>query len=389
MINRVIVVVMDSVGVGELPDAYKYGDEGSNTLLNVSLVSGGLNAPNFYRLGLGNIIKLEGIPPNDNHLASFGKMVELSAGKDTTTGHWEMMGIITNDPFPTFPSGFPSELINEFEKRIGRQILGNKVASGTEIIEEYGPLHIKTGCPIVYTSADSVFQIASHEEVIPIEQLYGFCVTARRMLTGQYAVGRVIARPFVGKPGGFKRTDRRKDFSLMPPGPTVLDFARDAGKQVIAIGKIKDVFSGQGITEAIHTKNNMDGVNQTIRYILKDFSGIIFTNLVDFDTLYGHRNNPRGYAEAFEMLDERLNDVLNNVKTTDLLILTADHGCDPTTESTDHSREYVPLIVYNPVLKPVNLGVRKSFADIGATISDFLSLEKPHVGESFRNLLSL
>lgn len=385
MITRIILLVLDSVGIGELPDAEKYGDKGSNTLKNIAEAVGGIDLPNLGRLGLGKIEKIKGITPEKKPLACFGKMMERSAGKDTTTGHWEIAGIISEKPFPTYPKGFPDDLIAEFENQIGMRVLGNKAASGTEIIEELGPLHIETGFPIVYTSADSVFQIAAHEDVIPVAKLYEICEIARKLLKGPHAVGRVIARPFIGKPGAFKRTDRRRDFSLSPPEPTVLDMAFKKNLEVVGIGKIQDIFNGQGISKTIHTHNNMDGIDKTISEIERDFKGIIFTNLVDFDMLYGHRNDTVGYAKALEEFDKRLPETLKKMKPYDLFIITADHGCDPTTSSTDHSREYTPLLVYNLNMEAgINLGTRESFADVAATIADFLHLGTVPTGKSFK-----
>ncbi|PKM80115.1 MAG: phosphopentomutase [Firmicutes bacterium HGW-Firmicutes-14] len=381
--ESVILIVIDSLGAGELPDAEKYGDKGSNTLGNTARAVGGLNLPNLQKLGLGNIIRVQGVPPADKPLAAYGKMAEVSAGKDTTTGHWEISGVILDKPFPVFPHGFPAEIIDEFEKRTGRKTLGNEVASGTEIIARLGEEHMKTGYPIVYTSADSVFQIAAHEEVIPLEELYGICRTARQMLTGEYAVGRVIARPFVGRPGAFRRTPNRHDFSLEPPGETLLDRLKEAGLAVMAVGKIEDIFAGRGITDAVHTKSNMDGVDKTLECIRQDKRGLVFTNLVDFDSSFGHRNDPGGYAAALEELDARIPEITGLITEERLLIITADHGCDPTTSSTDHSREYVPLLVYGPKSGAgINLGIRNSFSDVAATIAEIFGI-KTETGTSF------
>ncbi|MFA4886343.1 MAG: phosphopentomutase [Desulfotomaculaceae bacterium] len=382
-IKRVALLVLDSVGVGELPDAGDYGDTGSNTLGNLARAVGGLKMPNLGSLGLGNIIPIEGVPPAANPRASFGRMAEKSAGKDTTTGHWEMAGIILERPFPVYPHGFPPDLIKTYEERIGRPVLGNKVASGTVIIEELGAKHMATGYPIVYTSADSVFQVAAHEEIIPLEELYRICRIAREMLTGEHAVGRVIARPFEGKPDDFRRTVNRHDFSLKPPGRTLLDLLKENGVKVTAVGKIRDIFDGEGVTEAITTKGNTDGMDKALKLVQSDMDGFVFTNLVDFDMLYGHRNNPRGYADALEELDRWFPELIKSLQDDDVLIITADHGCDPTTASTDHSREYVPLLVYGKHLQGgVNLGVRETFADIAATVSEFFGL-KFNIGESF------
>lgn len=382
-IKRVALFVLDSVGVGELPDAEKYGDIGSNTLGNTARAVGGLKMPNLGRLGLGNILDVAGVPPAVEPEASFGRMAEKAAGKDTTTGHWEMAGLILERPFPVYPEGFPPDIIKTYEEKIGRPVLGNKAASGTVIIEELGARHMETGYPIVYTSADSVFQVAAHEEVIPLEELYRICRIARELLVDEHAVGRVIARPFEGKPGSFRRTANRHDFSLKPPGKTVLDLLKGNNIPVTAVGKIQDIFDGEGITSAVHTKGNIDGVDQALKLLRSGTQGLVFTNLVDFDMLYGHRNNPRGYADALEELDRRMPELFGELREDDVLIITADHGCDPTTQSTDHSREYVPLLVYGrPVRGGVDLGIRGTFADVGATIADIFGLGFG-VGKSF------
>lgn len=386
--NRAIIIVLDSVGVGELPDAYKYGDEGSNTLANTAKVVGGLSLPNFQKLGLGNIIDVEGVEPSRTPLASFGKMAESSAGKDTTSGHWELMGLCLPNPFPVYPNGFPEEVIDEFEKEVGRKILCNKPASGTEIIKKLGEEHIKTGKPIVYTSADSVFQIAAHKDVISLEELYKMCESARDILRGEHNVCRVIARPFIGKPGSFVRTAERRDYSVKPHGKTVLDYAIEGGVEVFAVGKISEIFVNQGISEAVHINNNMDGVDKTLAYMDKKDKGIIFTNLVDFDMLWGHRNNPEGYARGLEDVDKRVPEFIGRLKSDDVLIFTADHGCDPTTPSTDHSREYVPLLVYGERIKAgVNLGIRESFSDLGKTVAELMGFEALVEGESFAEII--
>lgn len=382
-VKRIVIVVLDSLGVGELPDAFLYGDNGSNTLGNISRAVGGLKLPNLGSLGLGNIIPVEGVPPAAEPLASYGRMAEKSAGKDTTTGHWEIAGLILEQPFPVYPGGFPPEVIKSFEEKIGRPVLGNKAASGTTIIAELGEKHMESGYPIVYTSADSVFQIAAHEDVIPVEELYRICRIAREMLTGKHGVGRVIARPFEGRPGSFKRTERRHDFSLKPPGKTVLKLLQENNVSIAAVGKVEDIFAGDGITKSVHTHGNTDGLDQTLKLLRSDTGGIIFTNLVDFDMLYGHRNDPRGYADALEELDRRLPELFNALNEDDMVIITADHGCDPTTPGTDHTREYVPLLVYGrPVQRGVNLGVRETFADVAATIAHIFGLEF-NVGRSF------
>jgi len=374
-VSRFIIVVLDGVGIGALPDAGKYGDEGSNTLVNTARAVGGLKLPNLARLGLGNIAEIPGVLPAANPAGSFGKMAERSPGKDTTTGHWEIAGLILDRPFPVYPNGFPQELIEFFEERIGRRVLGNKVASGTEIIAELGAEHMRTGYPIVYTSADSVFQVAAHEEIIPVQELYRICRIARDLLTGEHAVARVIARPFIGRPGAFIRTARRHDFSLQPPGPTILDVLKENGLAVLAVGKIADIFAGRGISRTAHTTDNMDGVEKTIEFIKDNGRGIIFTNLVDFDMVYGHRNDASGYAEALTAFDRRLPEIIGALSAGDILIITGDHGCDPTTPSTDHSREYVPVLVYGWHVRPgVNLGVRTTFADVAATIAELFDL---------------
>ncbi len=383
-LNRIILIVLDSVGVGALPDAEQYGDAGSNTLANTARAVGGLRLPHMGRLGLGRLTDVLGVPPEPAPAGAYGRMAELSAGKDTTVGHWELMGVHSAQPLPTYPDGFPPDLIRRFEEAIGRGILGNYPASGTEIIKDLGEEHMRTGKPIVYTSADSVFQVAAHEEVIPVAALYRMCQTACDMLTGEHRVGRVIARPFLGKPGDFVRTERRKDFSAPPPGRTVLDSLVGAGIPVVAVGKVEDIFAGQGITEAVHTKNNADGLDEIERCLERVERGLVFANLVDFDMLYGHRNNPDGYARALEQVDERLPDIQARLKEGDVLILTADHGCDPTTPSPDHSREYVPLLVWGRDVRAwVDLGTRETFADVGATIADCFGVASTGLGRSF------
>ena len=382
--DRVIVLVLDSCGVGELPDAASYGDAGASTLPHTAAACGGLHLPTLGRLGVGRIVPIQGVPPERAPAGAFGKMAEVSPGKDSTTGHWELMGLQLERPFPTYPRGFPPEVIGAFEARIGRRVLGNRPASGTEIIAQLGQEHLRTGSPIVYTSADSVFQIAAHEAIIPPEELYRYCQSAREILVGPHAVARVIARPFVGEPGHFVRTDRRRDFSLPPPEPTVLDHVHQAGFPVVAIGKIADLFAGRGITEAIHTHNDADGMLQTLRTVGTVPRGLIFTNLVDLDTLFGHRNNSQGYGRDLEEIDARLSPVVASLGPRDLLIITADHGNDPTDSSTDHTREYVPLLVAGPRVRGgVELGVRRTFADAGAAVAQALDVAPPRVGESF------
>ena len=382
--ERVVLIVLDSCGVGELPDAFKYGDQGSNTLVNTAKAVGELHLPNLQRLGLGNIASISGVESQKEPLASYGKMAEVSPGKDSTSGHWEMTGVILKTPFPVYPQGFPEELIKRFEKAIGTEVLGNKPASGTEIIKELGEEHLRTGKPIVYTSADSVFQIAAHEEKIPVPRLYEICQIARELLTGENRVARVIARPFVGKPGSFKRTDRRKDFSLPPPERTILDILREKKVKIIGIGKINDLFAGRGIARSIHTIDNLDAMDKLVQTMNEEKEGLIFINLVDFDMVWGHRNDIQGFAKGLEDFDRRLKEVLGLLQIHDVLIITADHGCDPTTTSTDHSREYVPLLVRGEILrKGVDLGTRRSFSDVSATLADIFKIQGTGKGESF------
>lgn len=382
--KRVILIILDSVGIGEMPDAHEYGDVGSNTLGNMAKVRGGLFLPHLQKLGLGNIAPITGVDPVESPRGSYGKMAEKSPGKDTTTGHWEMAGVVLEKAFPTFPKGFPKDFVKAYEERIGRQVIGNEVASGTEIIQRLGQEHVQTGKPIVYTSADSVFQIAAHEKVIPLGELYRICEIAREMLVGDLKVGRVIARPFLGEEGNFYRTTNRHDYAIEPPHKIMLDVIKEKGFSVMAIGKIKDIYAGHGVTDHVPSKGNMDGIDKTIAFMKKRKSGFIMTNLVDFDMLYGHRNDVENYARALEEFDRRLPEILGLLQDEDILILTADHGCDPTTESTDHSREYVPLLVYGKQIIPgKNLEVRSSFADLGATIVEYFGAEELPNGDSF------
>ncbi|WLR53253.1 phosphopentomutase [Bacillus tianshenii] len=376
---------MDSVGIGEAPDAAAFNDQGSDTLGHIAEHMNGLTMPNMGNLGLSNIRHIKGIEPADKPLAHYTKMQEASNGKDTMTGHWEIMGLNIEQPFRTFPDGFPAELINELEERTGRKIIGNKPASGTEILVELGEEHIKTGALIVYTSADSVLQIAAHEEVVPLEELYNICEIARQLtLDEKYMVGRVIARPFVGKPGAFERTSNRHDYALKPFGRTVMNEMKDAGLDVIALGKISDIYDGEGVTEAVRTTSNMDGMDKLNASLGKDFTGMSFLNLVDFDAKYGHRRDPQGYGEALEAYDARLPEVLEAMGEEDLLIITADHGNDPVHHGTDHTREYVPLIVYHKgISEGKELPVRNTFADIGATVADNFGIKMPKHGASF------
>ncbi len=383
-IERVIILVFDSLGVGALPDAEAYGDAGANTIANIAAAVGGLRLPTLTKLGFGGITSVKGVPPVKRPLACYGKMAELSHGKDTTVGLWEMMGLVTKNPFPVFPAGFPAEVVTEFERRIGCPVLGNKAASGTEIIEELGEKHMATGFPIVYTSADSVWQIAAHEDVVPVPKLYEMCLTARRILTGSLGVDRVIARPFTGEPGRFVRTDRRKDFGLAPTEKMALDYAKEAGVKVWSVGKVWDVFSGRGIAEAIKTKDNAEGFAKTGTLIKEGKPGIVFTILGEFDTVWGHRNDIKGYAKGLLEADKMLDILIGGLLSTDVVIITADHGCDPTMPGTDHTREYTPLLAYGKALRQgVNLGERPSFADAGKTISDLLGFKAPVTGNSF------
>ena len=386
--KRAIIIVLDSVGIGALPDAAAFGDEGSNTLVNIKKARPETSLPNLCRLGLGNIQgeEIELLGKVDAPAGAFCKMAERSIGKDTTTGHWEIAGIITKNPFPTYTeNGFPEEVIRAFEEAIGTKCIGNYAASGTVIIQDLGSEHVKTGYPIVYTSADSVFQIAAHEEIIPVERLYEICEKARKILTGEHGVARVIARPFVGNAEeGFIRTKNRKDFSLEPTGVTILDLAKEKGMEVVAIGKTEDIFEHRGMTKADHTKDNADGIEKTMQFMKEEFEGILFTNLVDTDMIFGHRNDVEGYASALEYFDGKLPEIISLMKEEDILFITADHGCDPTTDSTDHSREYVPMLAYGkPVKAGVDLGVRKTFADLGQTVSDYLELGAEFEAESF------
>lgn len=381
--KRAVVIVFDSLGIGALPDAALYGDEGSDTLDNLARAAGGVSLPTLSSMGLGLIEGVETVEAVLEPSGSYGRMMERSAGKDTATGHWEMAGVITDRPLPTFPEGLPLEMLERFSEVTGYGWLGGMPASGTEIIERLGQEHLSTGKLIVYTSADSVFQIAAHEELVPVEELYRVCALARELLYG-YNVGRVIARPFVGSPGSFKRTGRRRDWSMAPPVPTLLDHITGGGLCVAGIGKIGDIFCHKGLTEEIHTAGDLDGIDKTIEAIGRVKNGLIFTNLVDFDTSYGHRNDAVGYARALERIDARLPEVMAALGPSDILFITADHGCDPTTPSTDHSREYVPLLVWGKSIKKgVSLGTRETFADLGQTIAGFLGVRGLQSGRSF------
>lgn len=383
MKKRVFLIVLDSCGIGEEPDAEAFGDVGSNTLKSCS-TSEYFDMPNMKRLGLFNIDGVKdwavGVP---NPEAAVARLREASMGKDTTIGHWEIAGMISPNPLPTFPNGFPQEVLDEFSKRTGRGVLCNKPYSGTEVLKDYGEEHIKTGALIVYTSVDSVFQIAAHEDVVPVETLYEYCKIAREILVGEYGVGRVIARPFIGADGVFERTPKRHDFSLVPPRNTMLDYISRAGLTSFGVGKIKDIFAGKGLTDFVYTTGNEDGINKTLEYMDNDFEGLCFVNLVDFDMIYGHRRDVEGYAKALAYFDERLPEILSKMKKDDVLMITADHGCDPAfTKTTDHTREYIPLVMYGQNITPGSLGTRKTFADIGATVLDYLGVEGSVEGES-------
>jgi phosphopentomutase len=388
--RRIGLIVLDSVGIGELPDAEKFGDKGAHTLGHIGERVEGFSLPHLQAMGLGNIEQIQGVSAVDHPTAAFGKMAEVSVGKDTMTGHWELMGLKVTIPFQTYPEGFPEALIKEFEQETGRKVIGNKPASGTEILVELGETQMKTGAWIVYTSADSVLQIAAHEEIIPLEELYRACEIARRLtMKEEFAVGRVIARPYTGKPGAFTRTPNRHDYAVKPPGQTVMNKLKDAGLDCIAIGKINDIYSGEGVTEAIHTKSNEDGIDKTIEALDKTFHGISFTNLVDFDSLYGHRRDPEGYGRALMDFDRRLPDIMAKIGPDDALFITADHGNDPIHPGTDHTREYVPVIVWSPSLQnPVSLGIRSTFADLGATIADNFGVGPIGNGTSFLDKLN-
>jgi len=388
--KRAIILLLDGVGCGELPDANLYNDIGSNTLQNLADKISGLDLPNLESLGLGNIIQLKGMKKLELSAASYGKMAEMSAGKDSTSGHWELMGVVLKKPFPVYPHGFPAEIIKEFEKQIRRKTIGNIPASGTAIINQLGDKHIQTQSPIVYTSADSVFQIAAHEDVIPLAELYQMCLVARKILTGKHNILRVIARPFTGKPGNFIRTKNRKDFSLKPPRPTLLDIAKQNSYEVVLIGKLDELFAHQGYTVAWHSVDNQVCFNMTLQAIDKYKQGIIFTNFIQFDMDWGHRNDCASFYQGLQDFDQRLPEIVKKLSDDDILFITADHGNDPTTKSTDHSREYVPLLVYGKnINSSINLGIRKSFADLGQTIAEYLQLPSLAYGTSFYKEIKL
>ena len=384
--KRVFLIVLDSLGIGEMPDAAAFGDKNCNTLKRIS-ASPEFCIDNLIKMGLGNIDGVNFLPKTDLPSAAFARMTERSAGKDTTIGHWEIAGVVSDSPMPTYPDGFPSEILDEFSKQTGRGVLCNKPYSGTKVIADYGEEHIKTGDLIVYTSADSVFQIAAHEDIVPPETLYEYCRMAREILVGDHAVGRVIARPFVGNYPDFTRTSNRHDFSVEPPKETLLDAIKSANKTVYAVGKIFDIFAGKGVTEKAFTTSNLDGIEKTLKALDTDFNGLCFINLVDFDMLYGHRQDINGYAKALTEFDRYLPEITSKMRDDDILVITADHGCDPGDDSTDHTREYTPLIVYGKSVKPINLGTRKTFADIAATVADYLDVDFKCDGESFLDII--
>lgn len=387
--SKVILIVTDSMGIGALPDAANYGDAGADTFGHILENKKDMKTPNLIKMGIANIdgVSWKGAAVKDP-VGAFGKMAEISKGKDTITGHWEIAGIYTDTPFKTYPDGFPESFIKAFENAIGTEVLGNYPASGTEIIEQLGPEHEATGKPIVYTSADSVFQIAANTDVIPLEKLYEICEEARRLLVGDVACGRVIARPYVIENGKRTRTSDRRDYAVSPPEDTVLDKVKAAGKTVYAVGKISDIFNGKGVTQAVHTDSNMDGVDKTIQALGMDFDGFVFTNLVDFDSKYGHRRDPQGYGQCIEEFDARLPEIMGAMDEDDVLMICADHGNDPVHSGFDHTREYVPLLVYGKKVKAgANLGIRKTFADVGATVADILGAEAPSIGESFKEVI--
>ena len=381
---RVFLIVLDGVGIGELPDAGEYGDRGSNTLLHVASAMQGLRMPRMEALGLGRLLDLPGVRPTASPTGARARLAERSKGKDSTTGHWELAGVVSERAFPVYPHGFPEDLLRMLAPKIGREWMGNVVGSGTDVIAKFGAEHQRTGRPIVYTSADSVFQIAAHEETIPLAGLYEICRTVRANLPPEHAVGRVIARPFVGAAGDYRRTPNRRDFSLEPPEPTLLDRMSGAGQAVVTVGKVDDLFAGRGVTEAIHTKNNVEGEDVLTSLARRPGQGLVFANLVDFDQLYGHRNDVPGFARALEQFDERLEELLAHLRPDEMCWITADHGNDPTTPSTDHAREYTPLLIAGPRVRPgVDLGTRETFADVAATLAELFGVAAPRWGRSF------
>jgi phosphopentomutase len=390
-LKRAILVVLDGVGAGANPDAAAYGDEGASSLEHCATAIGGLELPHLGRLGLGNITPVVGTPPVERAAGAYGRMAEASAGKDSTTGHWEMTGVVLRKPLPAYPEGFPPEVVQAFEQAIGRQVIGNKAASGTEIIKELGEQHVRTGRPILYTSVDSVFQVAAHQEVIPLQELYRICQVAReQVMTGEHAVGRVIARPFLGTVGHFTRTEHRRDFSLAPPGLTLLDALKDAGRDVIGLGKIEDLFAGRGLTARNHTETNREGMQATLDWLERDFSGLLFVNLVEFDMLWGHRRDSQGYARALREVDEWFARVQQRMRAGDVIVFTADHGVDPTYRGTDHTREHVPLLLYGESVRAnVDLGVRPTYADLGQTLAQAFGVGPLAAGTSFAQSIDL
>lgn len=390
-LKRALLIVLDGVGAGANPDAAAYGDEGASSLEHCAQAIGGLELPNLGRAGLGNITPILGTPPTEHASGSYGRMAEAAAGKDSTTGHWEMAGVVLRKPLPTYPDGFPPEIVATFERTIGLKVIGNKAASGTEIIQELGEEHVRTGKPILYTSADSVFQVAAHQDVIPLEELYHICQLARQMLaSGEHAVGRVIARPFIGAPGHFTRTEHRRDFSLEPPGTSLLDALKGAGKDVIGIGKIEDLFAGRGLTARDHTETNTQGMQATLDWLTRDFTGLLFVNLVEFDMLWGHRRDSHGYAQALREVDTWFARAQQIMQPGDAIFFTADHGVDPTFKGTDHTREYVPLLAYGaPVRAGVDLGARATYADLGQTLAQAFGVGPLPAGTSFAQEIGL
>lgn len=389
-LKRAILVVLDGVGAGPNPDSQSYGDEGASSLEHCSQAIGGLELPHLGQIGLGNITPIAGTPPRSNCTGAYGRMHSIAAGKDSVAGHWELTGVVLQKPLPTYPHGFPPEIVDAFERAIGRKVIGNKAASGTEIIQELGEEHMRTGSPILYTSADSVFQVAAHQDVMSLDELYHICEIARAMLVGDHAVGRVIARPFVGAPGHFTRTEHRRDFSLAPLGTSLLDVLKAAGKDVIGIGKIEDLFAGRGLTARDHTETNKDGMAATLRWLERDFVGLLFINLVEFDMLWGHRRDSQGYARALREVDAWVPLVQQRMRSSDALFFSADHGVDPTFRGTDHTRESVPLLAYGEPVRPgIDLGVRSTMADLGQTLAEAFGVGALATGTSFARDMGL
>jgi phosphopentomutase len=387
-LRRALLVVLDGVGAGANPDAQAYGDEGASSLEHCARAIGGLELPNLGSIGLGNITPILGTPARKDVLGAYGRMASIAAGKDSTAGHWEMTGVVLQKPLPTYPHGFPPEVVAAFERAIGRKVIGNKVASGTDIIKELGAEHVRTGFPILYTSADSVFQVATHQDIVPLAELYRMCEIARAMLIGEHAVGRVIARPFQGTIGAFSRTEHRRDFSLAPTGTTLLDLLQEAGKEVIGLGKIDDLFAGRGLTQHDHTETNRAGMAATLHWLERDFTGLLFVNLVEFDMLWGHRRDSQGYAQALRDVDAWLPQVQQAMRPDDAIFFSADHGVDPTYRGSDHTRECVPLLAYGqPIQAGINLGTRETFADLGQTLAQAFGVGPLAAGTSFAHLL--